>query len=330
MKIINTIGYFLLINITTNFVFSQSNQSLIEINSSVDTSRITIGDRIKYEITIDYSDSLAIDHPGAGINLGQFEIKDYKIYDPEEKENRIFQKYEYTISVFDTGSFTIPPFPIAYFPKESIQNYKIIEASAINIYVESILGEGEKELKDIKFPIYIPFDYMLLISIISIILLLGLGCYFAYRFYKVRKEQGYLIRPPKPAKPANEIALEAYKILEEKNLVTQGLIKQYYTECSEIIRIYLEDRFFIIALEETTREILRDMKSQEIGKALFENLAQILEISDFVKFAKYNPSKEENNTILQKCITFVEETKLVLIKENISTEEVLEESKELQ
>ena len=162
--------------------------ALIEINSAVDTSRITIGDRIKYEVIIDYADSLDIEHPGAGINLGQFEIKDYKIHDPVNENNRIIQKYEYTISVFDTGSFTIPPFPIAYFPKDSMQNYKIIEASAINIFVESILGEGEPQLKDIKPPIYIPFDYALLISIVVIVLLILVGAYFGYRFYKSKKE----------------------------------------------------------------------------------------------------------------------------------------------
>jgi len=306
--------------------FANEGNSLIEINSSVDTSRITIGDRIKYEITIDYSDSLAIEHPGAGINLGQFEIKDYRIYDPEEKDNRIIQKYEYTISVFDTGSFTIPPFPIAYFPKDSMQNYKIMEASAINIYVESILGEGEQELKDVKSPIYIPFDYVLLISIISIILLLGLAGYFGYRFYKIKKEKGYLIKPPKPAKPAHEVAFDAYRILAEKNLIQQGLIKQYYTECSDILRKYLEDRYFIIAMEETTREILQDMKEQELEKTQFENLKQILEVSDFVKFAKHIPAEEENNTIIQKCIDFVEETKLIFIKETAQTEEVVDES----
>ena len=327
---LNHIKIILLLFIFYFISIADEQNSLIEINSSVDTSRITIGDRIKYEITIDYSDSFAIEHPGAGINLGQFEIKDYKIYDPEEKENRIIQKYEYIISVFDTGSFTIPPFPIAYFPKDSMQNYKIIEASAINIYVESILGEGEQELKDVKSPIYIPFDYVLLISILSIILLLGLGGYFGYRFYKIKKEKGYLIKPPKPAKPAHEIALESYKSLEEKKLISQGLIKQYYTECSEILRKYLEDRYFIIALEETTREILWDMKSQEIENVQFENLKQILELSDFVKFAKHIPSEDENSAIIRKCIEFVEETKLIFIKEVSQSEEVLEETKVLQ
>lgn len=303
---------------------ADENKSLIEINSSVDTSRITIGDRIKYEIAIDYADSLEIKHPGEGVNLGQFEIKDYKIYEAEKKDDRIYQKYEYTISVFDTGSYTIPPFPIAYFPRDSIQNYKIIEASAINIYVESILGEGEAELKDIKAPIYIPFDYILLISVLAIVLLLGLGGYFGYRFYKAKKEEGFSILPQKPKKPAHEIALEAYRVLEEKDFVNQGLIKEYYTECSEILRIYLENRYFIIALEETTNEILRDMKSQEIGKEYFENLKQILELSDFVKFAKYKPSSEENTLILQSCIDFINNTKIEFIEKQEQSEEVIE------
>lgn len=321
----STIQIFILslIFIFSSSIVSQNSNSLIEIYSKVDTSRISIGDRIKYEVEINYSDSLAIEHPGAGINLGQFEIKDYKIHDIEEKDRRLIQKYEYTLSVFDTGSFTIPPFPIAYFPKDSMQNYKIIEASAINIFVESILGDEEPELKDVKAPIYIPFDYVVLFSIIAIILLIGLGGFFAYRFYKTKKEKGYLIKPPKPARPAHEIALEAYKILKEKNLIEQKLIKQYYTECTEILRKYLEDRYFIIALEETTKEILHDLSSQDIERSHIDSLKQILELSDFVKFAKYKPSKDENNSLMENCIQFVEETKLIFTKEKIEPEQIL-------
>lgn len=321
---LNTVKKIFLLLVLAFISVTSAQNSLIEINSKVDTSRISIGDRIKYVVTIDYSDSLEIEHPGVGINLGQFEIKDYKIHEAEKKDDRIFQKYEYTISVFDTGSFTIPPFPIAYFPKDSIQNYKLIEASAINIYVESILGEGEQELKDVKAPIYIPFDYVLLISVIAIVLLLALGGYFGYRFYKAKKEEGFSLIPQKPKKPAHEIALEAYKKLQNKDLLNKGLLKEYYTKCSEILRKYLEDRYFIVALEETTGEILRDMKSQEIKKDYTDNLKQILELSDFVKFAKYVPDKDENNTILGNCIDFVENTKIEFIQKIEKTEEVVE------
>lgn len=326
-KLIKTIYIIFLIY---SISFAQEQKSLIEINSAVDTSTITIGDRITYSVSIDYDDSLQVEHPGAGVNLGQFEIKDYKIYDPVQEDDRILQKYEYVISVFDTGSYIIPPFPIAYFPKDSVQNYKIIEASAINIYVESILGEGEKELKDVKAPINIPFDYFLLVLIGAIIILIALAGFFWYRFYKLKKERGYFIKAPEPKRPAHEIALEALQLLAQKDLVKEGKIKQYYTEISEIIRRYLEDRYFIRALEETSAEILSDIQSQEIEKEYINSLDQLLNLSDLVKFAKHIPGSEENEEIYNKSIEFVENTKIVFLqsenKEEMQEENLIEQS----
>ena len=74
-----------------------SQKPMIEVNSNVDSSMITIGDQITYTITIDYSDTLSIEKPGEGVNLGQFEIKDYTIFEPVREDNRVFQKYEYVI-----------------------------------------------------------------------------------------------------------------------------------------------------------------------------------------------------------------------------------------
>lgn len=320
-------------------LFGEEQKALIEIISAVDTSTITIGDKITYTISIDYSDSLQIEHPGAGVNLGQFEIKDYTIFDPEENDGRILQQYKYVISVFDTGRFTIPPFPVAYFPKDSIQNYKIIEASAITIYVKSILGEGEPELRDIKQPLSIPFDYILLISIIAIFLLLALGGFFGYRFYKLKKERGYLIKPPEPPRPAHEIALESLDLLKQKELPQKGFVKQYYTEISEIIRRYLENRYFIRALEETSFEILQDVEDQEIEREQIESLKEILELSDLVKFAKHVPLEEENDAILNLSYKFVEDTKIIFLTEEkqeadqgnglVTEEESIEQSKSI-
>ena len=136
----------LLILLLINLAFAQDTRPLIEVQSAVDTSLITIGDRIKYTVSIDYKEGMRVEKPGAGVNLGQFEIKNYKIHEPESQDGRVFIKYEYVISVFDTGKFTIPPFPVAYFPTDSTKDYKIIEANPINIYVESVIQDGDKDL----------------------------------------------------------------------------------------------------------------------------------------------------------------------------------------
>jgi hypothetical protein len=292
-------------------VFAQSEKPLIEVTSAVDTSRITIGDRIKYTITIDHVDTMRVERPGEGVNLGQFEIKDYKVHDPLRTGGRISQEFEYVISVFDTGSYTIPAFPVAYFPTDSLMDYRLIEASPITIYVESVIQDEERILKDVKAPIDIPYDYFTLISVLTSIVLIGVLTYLGYRFYRKRKEAGYLIKPPEPARPAHEIALEALEELIGKDLIAKGEIKHFYSEISEIVRRYIEGRYYIPALEETSTEILTELKSQEMGSENLGLVKSLLELSDLAKFAKYFPTEEENTDVIQWASDYINLTKVV-------------------
>lgn len=291
---------------------AQTAKSLIEVNSAVDTAVITIGDRIKYTLTIEHKTGMRVEQPGAGINLGQFEIKDYKIYEPVKKDDYLLLKYEYVISVFDTGTFTIPPFPVAYFPTDSLGAYKIIEASPINIYVRSVIHDDKRELRDIKPPIEIPFNYFFLFSMLAVAVLLAAAAYFGYMFYKRHKQEGYLFRAPAPPRPAHEVALAAIDDLLKRNLPEQGAYKQFYIEISEIIRRYIEDRYFVPALEETSFEIMQDMKKQDLAEELYPLLGEFLNLSDLVKFARYIPDRQENEKIIMQARRFVEETRVIL------------------
>jgi hypothetical protein len=291
---------------------AQDTRPIIEVNSAVDTAVITIGDRIRYTLTIDHKSGMRVEQPGAGVNLGQFEIKDYKIYDPVKKDDHRVLKYEYVISVFDTGTFIIPPFPVAYFPTDSLGEYKIIEASPITIFVRSVIQDEKRELRDIRPPIEIPFNYWFLISMAAVVVFLCLAGYFGYIFYKRRQEQGYLFLPPAPPRPAHEIALAAIETLLVKGLLEKGDYKEFYSEISEIIRRYIEGRYFVQALEETSLEIMHDMRDQDISRELYQILGEFLELADLVKFAKYRPDDRENEMTIVQARRLVEETKVVL------------------
>ncbi len=292
-------------------VNAQEEKPLIEVTSAVDTSRITIGDRITYTITIDHVDTMRVEKPGEGVNLGQFEIKDYKVHDPLRMDGRISQKFEYVISVFDTGAYIIPAFPVAYFPTDSLMDYRLIEASAIAIYVESVIQDEERELRDVKAPIEIPYDYLMLISVLASVILIGVLVYLGYRFYRKRKEDGYLIKPHEPARPAHEVALEALEELIGKNLIGKGEIKLFYSEISEIIRRYIEGRYYVPALEETSREILQELQNQDLTDQTSSTIKAFLELSDLAKFAKYFPSEKENTDVVNWAKDFIELTKVV-------------------
>ncbi len=309
------LGIHIFFTIVIGICGAQDSRPLIEVNSVVDTSHITIGDRITYTLSIDHVDTMRVEKPGEGVHLGQFEIKDYKIYDPVRQEGRILEKFEYVISVFDTGTFVIPPFPVAYFPTDSLGDYKLIEASAITIYVESVIQDEERQLRDVKPPIDIPYDYFLLFSVISSIILIGALVYLGYRLYLKRKETGYFIKTPEPPRPAHEVALESLEELLKKDFLSDGLIKEFYSDISEIIRRYIEGRYFIPALEETSREILVELNGQDISEEMLLKAKESLELSDLVKFAKYKPSDEENQNVVSWTREFVEGTMVLFTVE---------------
>jgi len=300
-------------------VYAQND--LIEVQSMVDTSEIFIGDKINYSIVVKHDKNLRIEQPGEGLHLGMFEIKEFDFPEPVEENGFITSRYNFTISVFDTGSFTIPPFPIAYFP-DTTNQYKIIEAAPIDIHVKSLLsGEDAPELKDIKPPVDFPFDYVLLYSIIAIVLVLAIAGYLGYRKWKSKKDTGFIFSAPPKARPAHEIALQALQELFNSDLLEKEQYKAFFSKLSEIIRLYIEGRFFVTALEETTYEILRDMlkhlNDNEKGSLTF-----ILEQSDLVKFAKYIPNSATIQQLKKQSEQFIQETKIILKEENNNPQEL--------
>lgn len=167
-----------------------------------------------------------------------------------------------------------------------------------------------EDIKDIKPPVYFTRDYFFLILIASIIILVALGFLIAHFLKKnLRKKSELSIVPPRPA---HEIAHEALNALKAKNLPQLGRIKEYYSELSDIVRHYLEDRFSIRAPEMTTEEFLYSLReSDDLAGAHKNLLKQFLNHCDLVKFAKYGPTHEEIDHSFNAAERLVDETKAV-------------------
>ena len=60
----------------------------------------------------------------------------------------------------------------------------------------------------------------------------------------------------------------------------------------------------------TSGEILDTIRKQHEADSVYENLKQILTLSDFVKFAKMNPLPDENDLSMMNAYLFVNQTKV--------------------
>ncbi|HWS01405.1 MAG TPA: hypothetical protein VN249_12360, partial [Prolixibacteraceae bacterium] len=88
-------------------------------------------------------------------------------------------------------------------------------------------------------------------------------------------------------------------------------VKDYYTRLTDIIRTYLEERYEVPAMEQTTQEILSQFKGEcsQIKGKLYTGLQNTLDTADLVKFAKYIPLPDENHYVMVHAYSLVEETK---------------------
>ena len=157
----------------------------------------------------------------------------------------------------------------------------------------------------------------------AVVILVAVIMYLGYLLWKRRKEKGYLFSPPPPPRPAHEVALEALEVLYRSSLLEDKQYKEFFSRLSDIIRAYLEGRYFFDALEETTREIMSDAKRHVEETELLNDLNNILELSDLIKFAKYIPEEKEVETAKKQSLNFVSVTKLIyeVVEESASAED---------
>jgi hypothetical protein len=285
---------------------------LIRVQAEVDKSVITIGDRITYSLTIQHAPNLKIEQPGPGANLGQFEIKDYIIHEAIKEDGLISQTIDYEISVFDTGRFEIPPFPVAFAESDTSQKYQIIQSEPLEITVNSVLGAEDNEIRDIKPPLAIPLNYWRWVIFGSVALTVILAILLVIYYFHWRKKGIPLFRK-EPVRPAHEIALEDIEAFSQQwsELFQEGEYKQIFTRVSEILRRYLENRYFVKALEETTTEIRQSLEEIDLENDSRFQAIGVLEFSDLVKFAKFIPSEDNILSNIESLENFIHATKLV-------------------
>jgi hypothetical protein len=290
-----------------NPVFSQ-----VTIESRVDRSKILIGDVITYSVIITHAADVKLERPSPGKNLGQFEIRDYKVQEPTRVGEQIVSRTDYQISTFDVGDYEIPSLQVYYRTKQDTTLHEL-KTEVLKIHVASLNPNEKGDIRDIKPPLTPPRQWGRIIAAVSAVVALLALAGLAYWYWR-RRRLGKSILPTreKPPRPPHETALEALAALNESDLLATGQIKAFYTQLSEILRQYVGGRYFIDAMEMTTRQLTDRMTAERIDPDHIQHLQGVLDVSDLVKFAKFIPPETLQQRAVPEAIAFVDKTKLVL------------------
>jgi hypothetical protein len=285
-------------------------QTLVDV--SIENPDLMIGEQtvLHLNVTLDAGKQILIPLPAEMITKG---VEVLSITPPDTndiKNNRITIKYDLLITSFDSALYLLPPF-IAIDGADTLKSNQVaLKVSTLEVNVDK--PEEFYDIKEIWIPPFVLSDYYTLIY--GILFALFLICVTGYFIQRLRNRKPAEIIKEAIKLPPDVLAINELKQIKEQKLWQQGRNKEYYTGITDTLRKYISSRYDTSVLEKTTSEILDVMREVEKGnKEVYETLRQVLQLSDFVKFAKLHPLPDENDLSMKNAERFVEKTKKIEI-----------------
>lgn len=312
MKTISKILFFFLL-ISSPTILAQE----VRVDAVLDTSKLRIGEQAKIDIYVNYNaretKNLKIQWPEIGDTLtGKVEVISVSPIDttfPDKtNSSKIFQHQQIIVSVYDSGFYAVPGFK--FILNDDTNNTMYTDPLFLEVHTVPT-DTSAKNVKDIKPPFNEAFNWKWYLNYVywGIGIILAILIIFFIARYYARKQKPSDTEPEKPKVPPHITALAELEKVKLEAIWKDGRIKEYYSLISDTIRLYIEDRFNVNALESTTDEIMTAFRSQVVDKESKDKLQQLLMLSDLVKFAKMNPIEDEHYFTLQNAFDFVNGTK---------------------
>lgn len=218
--------------------------------------------------------------------------------------------FQFPIQSFDSGFYRLPEF-IYVSGRDTARSNRVslkilpvsLEANAEIAPLADPADPIEKSIFD-KLP-----DFLYYYWWVIVLVLLVAGA--AFWILRRRRQNAPVLKKKKPQPTPYEIAMRDLNDLKERKLWEQGLEREYFTRLTEILRNYLDGRFGINAMEMTSAQIIRTLSDNPEVSGKRDYVRNILNMADFVKFAKMRPLPDDNIEAYVNAVKFVQETKPV-------------------
>lgn len=274
-------------------LFAQKGNS---VSASVDKETILIGEPLELTLSATFSNAHV---PSFFVldSMLHFEIRNRSKVDTQTTAGQTILKQTLTLTSWDSGGWLIPALSIAGLKGPATKPIPINVA-----YTPVAPGKEYNDIKDIieveKPPRETWYWY-----VIGVVLLLLIGLLL---FPKKKKE----------AVAENRIQEGAYKTalneLERLRSTTSPDDKVYFTQLIQIFRTYLQRGKGIHSFQQTTDDLSRQLQTLSLPHEDLKKLVATLQLSDFVKFAQYNATADEQDRSwyqIKESITAIEQVK---------------------
>jgi len=297
----------------------------VSVESVIDSMQIFVGEQTGFHVS-------ATVKPGQKVQFHQWspqqflvpgvEVVDAPRIDTTEADDGFIKVTQHLVlTSFTDTLYYIPGQKVKVDGKE--YSTKNLALKVLTVDVDTLHPNqfyGPKDVQDNPF-LWEEWAGIFWLTVLAAVLYLL--CWLAYLRLKSNKPIQLKVRIVKRV-PPHQKALNAIESIKQQggkwNAESSEIdSKAYYTQLTDALRKYMEERFGFNAMEMTSSEIIERLRQEEDQQKLQE-LKMLFETADLVKFAKYTVSMNENDRNLVSAVDFINTTK----QDNVPTEERIE------
>ena len=282
----------LLTAVTTNA------QSMATI--STDQEAVTVGDPVMLTVSVTHPEDSVVLFPELEPNWGDLVVRSQSpTLTTSNNDGTAVTTQQIDVRLFAPGQFQTPPIAITI--SDSAGNVSETIAEPLALAVQSVLIEGDSDLRDIKPQAALSTPTIWPYVLVSLLVAAAAGAFIIWK----RRGGKLFVDNRLP----HEKALDALTQIDKQKYPANGRYKEQYAAVSSTLRSYFEAIGELPMSDRTTIEIKRDLAAGKMKQADAERLLVILEDSDLVKFAKVQPSQHEAERLTQSARQLILDTK---------------------
>jgi hypothetical protein len=316
---------FILLFCMMSFFGIRCNAQMTIFSGRTTADTIVVGQPFDYQLSLTINKDFYVEWAQFGDTLSKaidvISVEDVKTT-PINNSDNVIMTQNLKLTSFDTGYVYVPEIAINY--SKSLQDSvrRTLRTDEKELYVTTIAVDTTQAFRPIKDVIKQGYTAKEVLPWVAIVIALAGIVYLVIYLNKHKKPKVVVVEEKKkPTIPAIITARAKLNEMKDNELWNSAKTKDYYTDLTDIAREYLEGQFEIDAVEMTTDEIMDAVNKLNLNNLTKSKLQETLTTADFVKFAKANPTAEQNKQSFSDINNFVEDSYIYFQEEAKKKEE---------
>lgn len=275
----------------------------VSVNAKLDSVQILVGSQTKLTVSVTSGENAKVEFPS--FKNEQEMAPGIEVVRTSNDTTGDEVRRIYTLTAWDEGKYNVPSLNVKVNGKAFTTNS--IPLTVNTIKVDTTHTDSIRPMRGVVDNPYSWEEWSPLFWLSITVLVLLVIIYYLYVRLRSGKPIISHVRFVRRLLP-HEKALQKIEKIKSDHLGEDADQKEYYTELTDALRQYLEDRFNIKAKEMTSSEIISRLENEE-DKSKIDELREVFRTADLVKFAKYSVQGNANDLYLTTVVKFIDSTK---------------------